>query len=141
LGPIGDGAFTLPDIKISGGQTKVRMHGGWPSRPSEPSKAEHPELGPVFVNDLALQSIKIKGATFPEGSVIVREKRAKAKDEKPEALAVMIKRGRGFNPDGGDWQFLLINAAGTKVRLSQKTGECLNCHQSQSKTDFVFPLK
>jgi len=93
------------------------------------------------VNELALQSIKAKATTFPEGSVIVREKPSKAGDTKPELLAVMIKRQKGFNSDGGDWQFLLINGEGTRVKLSQKTGDCLGCHSSQSKTDFVYPLK
>ena len=112
-----------------------------PRRASKPSEAEHPELGPVFVNELASQSIKAKSIAFPEGSVIVREKPSKSGDTKPELLAVMIKREKGFNPDGGDWQFLLINGAGTKVKLSQKTGDCLDCHRTQSKTDFVYPLK
>jgi len=52
----------------------------------------------------------------------------------------MIKREKGFNPDGGDWQFLIANAAKTKVKLRQKTGECLNCHYAVRDTDYVHPL-
>jgi hypothetical protein len=108
---------------------------------SKSSKVDHSRLGPVFVNELATESIKTKSTSFPQGSVIVREKPSKSGGAKPEVLAVMIKREHGFNPDGGDWQFLLIEGAGQKVKLSQKTGACLNCHYSQAKTDYVYPLK
>jgi hypothetical protein len=53
----------------------------------------------------------------------------------------MIKRERGFNPNGSDWQFLLMNGEGTKVKLNKRTGECLDCHSSQAATDYVHPLK
>ena len=98
-------------------------------------------LGPVFVNELASKSIKTQSKPFPEGSIIVREKPSKSGDKDPEVLAVMIKRESGFNPDGGDWQFLLINGPRTKVKLNQKTGQCLDCHSTQAKTDYVYPLK
>jgi hypothetical protein len=53
----------------------------------------------------------------------------------------MIKRQKGFNPKGGDWQFLLTDGVGVKIKLQQKKGECLDCHQSQKSSDFVFPLQ
>jgi hypothetical protein len=53
----------------------------------------------------------------------------------------MIKRERGYNPAGGDWQFLLTDGSMNKVKLKQKKGQCLDCHQSQRDTDFVYPLK
>jgi Cytochrome P460 len=71
----------------------------------------------------------------------VREKFSKPTDTKPEMLAVMIKREFGFNPDGGDWEFVLVNGAGTNLKLKQKQGDCLDCHRSQQDNDFVFPLK
>jgi hypothetical protein len=78
---------------------------------------------------------------FPEGSILVREKLKSSDDKKPEMLAVMIKREAGFNRDGGDWEFLLVDGANTRVKLQQKKGECLDCHRSQEENDFVYPLK
>jgi hypothetical protein len=109
------------------------------SRSNNPNS--HVQEGKVFANDPALETSRSKAKVFPEGAVLVREKRKNPGDEKPELLAVMIKRGVGFNPKGGDWEFLVINGARTKVKLHQKTGDCLDCHQSQHGTDFVYPLK
>ena len=78
---------------------------------------------------------------FPEGSILVREKLKGPDDKKPEMLAVMIKREAGFNPGGGDWEFLLVDGARPKVKLQQKKGECLDCHRLQQEKDFVYPLK
>ena len=94
----------------------------------------------MFVNSLALQTITDKASLFPEGSILVREKFAKTGDQQPELLAVMIKRQKGFNAVGGDWEFMLINGSMTKVKLRQKKGDCLDCHQSQLSTDYVHPL-
>jgi hypothetical protein len=72
--------------------------------------------------------------------MIVREKLAHEADVQPQLIAVMIKRAPGFNPTGGDWEFLTTDGALTKVRERQKRGSCLECHSSQSERDFVFPL-
>jgi Cytochrome P460 len=138
---IGDGRYQDPITHNSRGTTRI-IFGTTPSRQHKDNKeADHPvEFGPVFANDLAIQAISGKTKLFPTGSVLVREKLAKKGNTQPELLAVMIKREKGFNPDGGDWQFLITNAANTKVKLRQKTGECLNCHYSVRDTDFVHPL-
>lgn len=60
---------------------------------------------------------------------------------KPQVLSVMIKREKGFNPEGGDWSFLVIDGAATKVKQRKKKGQCLECHQGASARDFVFELK
>ena len=101
----------------------------------------HLQPGNVFANEPAHQTVTNKLEKFPEGSIIVREKPGKASEELPELLAVMIKHRAGFNPDGGDWEFLLIDGSGTKIRLRQKQGQCLDCHRSQRDNDFVYPLK
>jgi len=108
---------------------------------SKKSKANHNELGPIFANDLAYRAITAGGTEFPAGSILAREKLAKPSDTKPQLLAVMIKHESGFNPDARDWEFLLIDGSLKKVKLHQKTGACLDCHQSQAVTDYVYPLK
>jgi hypothetical protein len=98
-------------------------------------------FGVVYANDAALDALASEGrAKFPAGSIIVREKLASAAAAQADLVAVMIKRAPGFNPTGGDWEFLTIDGALTKVSERQKKGSCLECHSSQSERDFVFPL-
>jgi hypothetical protein len=49
----------------------------------------------------------------------------------------MIKRDAGFNPKGGDWEFLILTGDAANVKSHEKTGGCLECH-SRSANDFVF---
>ena len=109
--------------------------------PKEHDTHEGPVFGIVYANEAAREPLANEGRTkFPAGSMIVREKLARADDAQPELVAVMIKRAAGFNPSGGDWEFITIDGGLTKVRERQKKGSCLECHSSQADRDFVFPL-
>ena len=79
-----------------------------------------------------------KNSTFPVGSTIVREKLLSESQLTPQVLAVMIKREEGFNPEAGDWEFLLVNGHANRIEKRQKQGECLACHSAASNADFVF---
>jgi hypothetical protein len=97
-------------------------------------------FGVVYVNDVARATMaRAQPGKFPTGSIIVREKLARADDAQPQLVAVMIKRAPGFNPKAGDWEFLMINGALTKIQERQKQGSCLDCHAAQRARDFVFP--
>lgn len=74
--------------------------------------------------------------TFKPGAIIVREKLKTPDTATPQLLAVMIKREPGFNPAAADWDFLVLNGAGTKIRKREKKGVCFDCHKSQR--DFVY---
>ena len=110
--------------------------------PEQESKkpVDHSQLGVIYANDKALEGIGLSLKTFPVGSIFVREKLSPT-TSKPELLAVMIKRESGFNPEASDWQFLLTDGNKKKVKLNQKTGECLNCHWQKKESDFVFPVR
>jgi hypothetical protein len=96
----------------------------------------------VYVNELARKAYSASPAQpFPIGSILVREKLIRSNSEKPQVLTVMIKREKGFNTEGGDWSFLAMDGAATKVLKRKKKGDCLECHQSASDRDFVFELK
>ena len=77
-------------------------------------------------------------ANLPPGSTIVREKLSSSSATKPDLLAVMIKRAKGFNPMANDWEFLVVTGDGTKIERREKTGACQECHASQSGNDLVF---
>ena len=139
----------VPTVNISQGQTRIRLEA--PPRQPRPAPSEHSRerkshttgpstYGVVYANELARAAFT-SGAKFPAGSVIVREKLSKPGDARPQLLAVMVKRAAGFNPAGGDWEFLTVDGGLTKVTGRQKKGSCLDCHASQRDRDFVFPVK
>jgi Cytochrome P460 len=98
--------------------------------------------GVVYANKLASQAYtETKSQVFPVGSIIVREKLSRPDANQPDLLAVMIKREPGFNPAGGDWLFLTVDGAASKVIKRMKKGACLECHRSARERDFVFQSK
>lgn len=138
-----------PVVTGSNGRYRIVFDGGVVEEPAatsaaKPAKATHADatsFGVVYANDLARPALA--GATrakFPAGSIIVREKLAREGDAAPQLLAIMIKRAPGFNPKGGDWEFLTADGSATKIRERQKSGSCLDCHASRREQDFVFPL-
>jgi hypothetical protein len=106
---------------------------------SETDNSKGHTYGVVYANEPARKAMGGK-TKFPPGSVIVREKLSKPDDAAPQLLAVMFKRAPGFNPKGGDWEFLTVDGGLTKITKRQKKGSCLDCHASQRDRDFVFPV-
>lgn len=136
----------MPQITFNHGNMRVRFPRApervvRPSRPSESHNAY--TSGVVYANDRARRALSDEEslAPLPVGSVVVREKYVGADDAAPpELVAAMVKRARGFNPKGGDWEFLVLDPSLTKVLERQKTGSCLECHDAQRRRDFLFPL-
>ena len=96
-------------------------------------------FGVVWVNSLARDFVNAGPSfKFPPGAIIVREKLGKVDDARPQILAVMIKRVRGFNPKANDWEFLMLDGAMNKILERQKEGSCLDCHAAQKQRDFVY---
>ena len=61
-------------------------------------------------------------------------------DVKPQLVALMVKRGPGFSPKSGDWEYLVVDGGLTKVKQRQRTGACNDCHSAQRDRDFVLTL-
>ncbi len=139
-----------PRVVTSRGRTVILNEGVLVPRNGRPAPAPQKEpathqvgqsFGVVYANAAARGPIlSPMPQPFPAGSVIVREKLARADSERPELLAVMIKRAPGFNPAGGDWEFLLVDGAASKVVERQKKGSCLDCHASRRERDFVYTV-
>jgi len=64
-----------------------------------PAKAPHGALGSVYINTIALDSMKDEKG-MPDGSIIVMENYTD--DKKLEGCAVMYKI-KDYNPEAGDW--------------------------------------
>ncbi len=126
------------------------MRGGFgeaDKKKDEDHEATFVSYGEVYVNDKGVEAmIKTKTPTYTVGTIIIREKLPfileKDKEEKdkdkPELLTVMVKREKGFNPENGDWEFLVIEGDKSKIRQREKTGSCVQCHSHQKANDFVF---
>ncbi|HEX7996854.1 MAG TPA: cytochrome P460 family protein [Pyrinomonadaceae bacterium] len=92
----------------------------------------------VYVNELGRQAMMTElRPQFPVGSVIVKEKLSADKMDAPELLTVMVKRERGFNPAVGDWEFMAVNGAGTKIDARGRLESCQSCHVLMKERDFV----
>jgi hypothetical protein len=93
----------------------------------------------VYVNDLGKNAmLHDKNPVFPEGSTIIKEKLPSMESDRPELLTVMVKREAGFNPAGGDWEYIVTDGTGTRVSASGKLERCQSCHASNKSTDYVF---
>jgi hypothetical protein len=93
----------------------------------------------VYVNDLGRKAmLEMKNPAFPKGSVIVKEKFMNQSISEPELLTVMIKREKGFNPETGDWEYMVTDGAGKTVQARGKLENCQACHLSRPGNDYIF---
>jgi hypothetical protein len=93
----------------------------------------------VYVNPAGHPAfISERPTEFPEGSVIVREKISGKQLQTPELLTVMVKRAKGFNAAGNDWEYMVLDGAGATVRTRGKLDSCYSCHSQKKEADFVF---
>ena len=92
----------------------------------------------VYVNEIGRHAMmEEKTPHFPQGSVIVKEKLTTSKSTTPELLTVMIKRDRGYNPESGDWEYMVVDGNGQSVQERGKLENCQSCHLMEQGTDYV----
>lgn len=94
----------------------------------------------VYVNNVGREAMFAKQlGSFPEGSVIVKEKIGiTAEGRTPLLYTLMIKRPSGYNPAVGDWEFAVVSGNGTQVEATGKLENCQGCHMAKGNSDFVF---
>jgi hypothetical protein len=109
------------------------------SLPAAPKNPHANKYVTVYVNDIGRKAmLEQLNPNFPEGSVIVKEKLPDKSSQSPELLTVMIKRGKGFNPTNGDWEYMVIDGTGTTVQARGRLENCQSCHTGRPGTDYVF---
>lgn len=110
------------------------------SQVSQQSNPHSNKFITVYVNGTGLKAMTTElKPTFPEGSVIVKEKLPKEQQgAQPELLTVMVKREKGFNLASGDWEYMAVNGEGTKIESRGKLANCQSCHVTTPATDYVF---
>ncbi|HEU4388161.1 MAG TPA: cytochrome P460 family protein [Blastocatellia bacterium] len=93
----------------------------------------------VYVNETGRRALlQQKTPDFPEGSIVVKEKLPDASSRSPELLTVMLKRGKGFNPASGDWEFAVLDGTANVVIEQGKLENCASCHNTKKDSGFVF---
>jgi hypothetical protein len=93
----------------------------------------------VYVNEVGREAMLTqKVPTFPEGTIIVKEKLSTKDSKTPELLTVMFKRSKGFNSATGDWEYAVLDGSGTKVEGRGKLENCQACHIANQRTDYIF---
>jgi hypothetical protein len=103
----------------------------------EPSPHLHKYIS-VFVNAVGREEMMARQSPkFPIGSIIVKEKLGSADSTTPELLTAMIKRGPGYNPENGDWEYLVLDGAASKIIEQGKLTRCSGCHRPYQHSDFV----
>jgi hypothetical protein len=92
----------------------------------------------VFVNPVGRDQMMSKqDPRFPVGTMIVKEKLGSPDSTKPELLTAMIKRGPGFNPESGDWEYLVLDGAASMIVEQGKLTKCSSCHNFYKDSDFI----
>jgi hypothetical protein len=93
----------------------------------------------VYVNEIGQSAMmRQRNPQFPQGSIIIKEKLASADSISPELLTAMIKREKGFNPAGNDWEFFASGGDAKSVQAQGKLDNCIACHSAKRSSDFVF---
>lgn len=111
---------------------------------TEPERKKNPHEATfitVYVNNIGREAMFAKEVqTFPQGSLIVKEKINSRLEgsNKPVLYTIMRKREPGFNPNLGDWEFAVVGPNGKDVQGRGKLANCQSCHRPKRDSDFVF---
>jgi hypothetical protein len=94
----------------------------------------------VYVNPVGKESmLSVKSVPFPQGSVIIKEKRERGPEPgAPLLYTLMIKREPGYNPPAGDWEFAVASGENGRIQARGKIENCTTCHLEKSGQDYVF---
>ena len=93
----------------------------------------------VFVNGIGKDRLMgSKKGEFPVGTIIVKEKHNGSDASTSELLTVMIKRKKGFSPEIGDWEFLVLEGFAKSVQGRGAMEVCISCHTAVEDNDFVY---
>ncbi len=76
-------------------------------------------------------------APYPIGTFVIKEKLPDMWSNQPELFTGMLKREKGYNPEAGDWEFMVIDGRARSITARGKISSCLDCHSRHQKTDYL----
>ena len=92
----------------------------------------------VYVNEIGKQAMMMQlNPKFPQGSMIVKEKLGSKDSQAPELLTAMVKREKGYNPESGDWEYLVLDGTASNLTKRGRLIDCRRCHVAYKTTDYV----
>jgi hypothetical protein len=92
----------------------------------------------VYVNETGRAAMMTQlTPRFPTGSMIVKEKLSVRSSSTPELLTAMVKREPGYNPESGDWEFVVLSGKADSITGRGKLTNCQACHLAYQRSDFV----
>jgi hypothetical protein len=91
----------------------------------------------VFVSPGGTNAMATGRGTYPEGTILLKQKFTDAAGTKTDFYTGMRKREKGYNPEVGDWEFFTLDATGWTVTARGKIESCIDCHTKWKATDFV----
>jgi hypothetical protein len=93
-------------------------------------------LGEVLANEQASAYPALgPSRALEQGAVLVEAHFAPGSAD-PSVLFAMVKRPPGFDPEGGDWEYLIVEPGGSIVRRG-KLPLCARCH-AEAPHNFIF---
>ncbi|MFN0079561.1 MAG: cytochrome P460 family protein [Prosthecobacter sp.] len=92
-----------------------------------------------LVSTKALKEWQAQARDYSQGVVLAKTKYADAKGETTLLHTVMVKREPGYNPEGGDWEYVLTDTNGG-VQVRGKLTSCMECHSRYKDTNCVAPI-
>ncbi|RYD31008.1 MAG: hypothetical protein EOP85_23210 [Verrucomicrobiaceae bacterium] len=118
---------------------------------TDPHNPHFRTLYKVYVNEAGKRAMENPKLPFPVGSIIVKEKyqpktrkendwwkhQSLPKGAKPVLLTTMIKREKGFAPEQGDWQYMVLKGDASE-ETTVGLEHCAPCHQEVKNRDYVF---
>ena len=106
--------------------------------PADPNNPHTNKFITVYVNEIGRHAMmEEEKPHFPQGSIIVKEKLTSPTSTRPELLTVMIKRASGYNPESGDWEYLVTDGTGKTILQRGRLENCQACHLRDKSTDYI----
>jgi len=92
----------------------------------------------VYVNEAGRHAmLREERPRFPQGTMIVKEKHPSENSSSPELLTAMRKREPGYDPAGGDWEYMVLDGSAARVLEQGRLSRCQACHRLEQETDYV----
>lgn len=83
--------------------------------------------------------------TYKRGTIVLKESFSSSEGKPGRALYLtgMIKREKGYDPQGEDWEYFMSNSDGDFMMRGSSADttiqkECSNCHSNVSDRDYIF---
>jgi hypothetical protein len=107
-------------------------------RQLEDDNPHRDKLVVVYVNEVGRAAMmEQKKPVFPVGSIVVKEKLTTKDSAEPELLTVMRKREPGYDPERGNWEYMVFDGPGKALQASGKLEKCQGCHLLERNTDYI----